>query len=140
MPRQSPVPDELDKPFLDACNEERLTMQHCTACGAYQFPPTADCPDCHSTATLEWREVSGRGTIYSYGVVYDTPIATLQSDMPFNVAVVDLDECPGVNMLTYLPGTPVDEVEIGAAVDVLFVTIASTGQKVPEWRVIERKS
>ncbi len=136
MPRRSPIPDELDKPFLDACNEERLILQHCTACDRYQFPPEAVCNGCKSAGGLEWREVSGRGTIYSYGVVYDTPIAALQPDMPFNLAMIDLDECEGINMLTYLPGTPVDEVPIGAAVDVVFVPTQPTGQKVPEWKVI----
>jgi uncharacterized OB-fold protein len=136
MPRRSPIPNELDKPFLDACNEDRLEIQYCSACDRFQFPPTAACTGCGSADNFAWREVSGRGTIYSYGVVYDTPIASLQEDAPFNAAVIDLDECPGVNMMTYLPGTPVDEVPIGAAVDVVFVATAATGQKVPEWQVI----
>jgi uncharacterized protein len=136
MPRQSPVPDELDKPFWDACNEDRLVMQHCEACDRYQYPPERACYECGSAADLEWREVSGRGTIYSYGVVHDTPIASLQPDMPYNVVVVDLDECPGINVVTHLPGTPVDEVPIGAAVDVIFQATPATGQKVPEWQIV----
>jgi uncharacterized OB-fold protein len=136
MPRQSPIPDEVDQPFFDACNEDRLVIQYCSACDRYQFPPAAVCPGCESVAKVEWREVNGRGTIYSYGVVYDTPIAMLQPDMPFNVAVIDLDECPGVNVLSHLPGTPPDEVSIGAAVDVIFITTNATGQKVPEWQVL----
>ena len=27
MPKQSPIADELDKPFWDACNEGRLVIQ-----------------------------------------------------------------------------------------------------------------
>ena len=38
MPKQSPIPDALDKPFYDACNEERLVVQYCTNCLRYQFP------------------------------------------------------------------------------------------------------
>ena len=30
------------------------------------------------------------------------------------VAVIDLDECPGINVMSHLPGTPVDQVPIGA--------------------------
>ncbi|MDQ1425219.1 MAG: uncharacterized protein QOD72_2717 [Acidimicrobiaceae bacterium] len=112
-------------------------MQYCNACDRYQFPSAAVCSGCESVANVEWREVSGRGTIYSYGVVYDTPIAALQPDMPFNVAVIDLTECPGVNVLSHLPGTPADEVSIGAAVDVIFITTAATGQKVPEWQLLD---
>jgi uncharacterized OB-fold protein len=136
VPRQSPVPDEIDKPFWDACNEGRLIMQHCGACDRYQYPPESNCRECGSADRLGWRQIQGRGTIYSYGVIHDTPIASLQPDQPFNVAVIDLDECPGINVLSHLPGTPVDEVPIGAPVELTFVVTPATGQKVPEWTVV----
>ena len=91
--------------------------------------------DCGTAANLEWREVEGVGTIYSYGVIYDTPISSLQQDQPFNCAVIELDKAPGINMLSHLPGTPVDEVPVGAKVRVIFETTPATGQKVPEWQV-----
>ena len=135
MPKQSPVPDELDKPFWDACNEERLVIQNCAACSRLQHPPQATCTQCGSANNLEWREVSGRGKIYSYSVVYDSPIAALQADQPYNVAVIQLDEDPGIQMLSHLPGVPVDQVPIGANVQVMFEPTRATGQKVPEWQV-----
>ena len=136
MPKQSPVADELDRPFWDACNEDRLVIQHCTTCDRFQHPPEPACVECGSADQLEWREVAGRGTIYSYGVVYDTPIASLQEDQPYNVAVIDLDEAPGINMMSHLPGTPVDEVPIGAPVTVVFEVTPGNGQKIPEWQVV----
>ncbi|MSQ29900.1 MAG: hypothetical protein EXR68_05370 [Dehalococcoidia bacterium] len=135
MPKQSPVPNALDKPFWDACNEDRLVLQHCDACGRFQHPPEATCASCGSAERLVWQPVSGRGTVYSYGVVYDTPIASLQGDQPYNVAVIDLDDAPGINMLSHLPGTPVDKVPIGASVRLMFEATPATGQKVPEWQV-----
>ena len=84
---------------------------------------------------MEWREVTGDGTIYSYAVIYDTPIQTMKIDQPFNCAVVSLNECPGIVFLSHLPGTPVDEVPIGARVKLEFEVTPATGQKVPEWRV-----
>ena len=77
--------------------------------------------------------MSGRAKIYNYTVVYDTPIRMLQEDQPFNLAVVMLDEDPGIQMYSHLPGTPVDEVPVGASVEVIFEATAN-GQKVPEWR------
>ena len=38
-------------------------------------------------------------------------------------------------MMSHLPGTPVDEVPIGAAVDLVFEETPGNGQKVPEWQV-----
>lgn len=137
MPKQSPIPDASDKPFWDACNEGRLVIQHCKACNLYQHPPMPDCTQCESGANLEWKEVSGRGRIQTYGVVYDSPIALLQADQPYNVAVIELAEDPAVTLLSNLPGTPVDEVPIGASVKVIFEPTQATGQKVPEWQVVK---
>ena len=49
---------------------------------------------------------------------------------------IQLEEEPGVLMYSHLPGTPVDEVPIGAKVEVIFEVTPATGQKVPEWRVV----
>ena len=134
LPKQSPVPDELDKPFWDACNEGKLVIQNCKICDRLQHPPAQACKQCSSGDNLEWREVSGRGKIYGYGVMYDCPVVTLAEDQPFNIAVIQLEEDPGINMLSHLPGTPVDQVPVGANVQVEFETTQATGQKVPEWR------
>ena len=137
MPRPvAPVPDKLSKPFWDACNEKRLIMQNCTTCDRMQYPPEDTCYECESADNLEWREVSGRGRIYGLGVMYDCPVTSLTVDQPFNIAVVQLEEDPDINMLSHLPGTPVDNVPVGASVQVEFETTLETGQKVPEWRVV----
>ena len=135
MPKQSPVPDKLSKPFWDACNEGRLVMQTCTVCNKMQYPPEPTCFECGSADHLAWRQVSGRGRIHTYGVVHDCPVRMLQADQPFNLAVIALEEDPEVQMYSHLPGTPVDEVPVGARVRVEFQTTPTTGQKVPEWRV-----
>ena len=136
MPKQSPVPDEVDKPFWDAANEDRLVVQYCVECDRLQHPPVAKCGDCEPGEQLEWREMSGRGRVYGYGVMYDCPVTILAEDQPFNIAVVELEEDPGIKMLSHLPGTPVDDVPVGAAVEVVFEVTPTTGQKVPEWRVV----
>jgi uncharacterized protein len=135
MPKQSPVPDELDKPFYDAANDGKLVIQFCGGCQRWQFPPQAACAACGSGDSLSWREIAGRGTIYSYGVVYDSPITVLQPDQPYNVAVISLDQAPEINMLSHLPGSEPGEVRIGAAVRLVFEATPATGQLVPEWQV-----
>ena len=134
MGKQGVVPDELNKPFWDAANEERLVIQNCKACNRLRNPPAATCDQCGSMDNLEWRDMSGRGKIYNYGVVYDCPIRLLKEDLPFNLAMIMLDEDPGIQMYSHLPGTLVDEVPVGASVEVVFEATAN-GQKVPEWRV-----
>ena len=135
MVKQGVVPDELTKPFWEAANEGRLTMQNCTACNRLQNPPAPICSKCGSGDNLDWKEMSGRGKIYNYGVVYDTPVKLLQDQQPFNLVVITLDDDPGIQMYSHLPGTPVDEVPVGASVEVVFEATAN-GQMVPEWRVV----
>lgn len=135
MQKQSPIPEDLDRPFYDACNEDRLVVPFCTDCSKYHFPPRGVCPRCGSSK-VEWKGVSGRGTIASRVVVYDSPVSMLIPDQPFNVASIALAEDSDVTMLSHLPGIPVDEVPVGATVEVIFETTPATGQKVPEWRVV----
>ena len=135
MVKQGVIPDKLTGPFWEAANEGRLVIQSCTVCNRLQNPPQSNCGECGSGDSLEWKQMSGRGTIYNYCVVYDCPIRSLQEDQPFNLAVITLEEDPGIQMYSSLPGTPVDEVPVGAAVEVVFEATAN-GQKVPEWQVI----
>ena len=104
MAKQGVVPDDLTRPFWEAANEERLVIQYCTVCERLQHPPAPRCYKCGSDAGLAWKELSGRGTIYNYGVVHDCPIRLLQDDQPFNVAVIMLEEDPGIQMYSHLPG------------------------------------
>jgi hypothetical protein len=135
LPKQSPIPDELDKPFYDACNEDRLVVQYCPACSRHQFPPRRVCGGCLNPG-IEWKEVSGRGRIQSRVVVYDTPVSVLIPDQPFNIATISLDDEPEIVMFSHLPGIAAEQVPIGAAVEVIFEATPATGQKVPEWRVV----
>ena len=136
MPKLSPDPDTTSKPFWDACNEERLVVQNCTACTRLQHPPDGACSDCGSADHLEWREMNGRGKIHGYCIMYDSRIRLLQVDQPFIIAVIELEDAPEIKMFSHLPGTPVDDnVPVGAIVQVEFETTPGTGQKVAEWRV-----
>ena len=134
MTKQGVTPDQLSQPFWDAANQERLVIQNCRACDRLQHPPAPACSQCGSGDELDWKDMSGRGTIYNYGVVHDCPVRLLQEDQPFNVAVIMLEDDPGIQMYSHLPGTPADEVPVGASVELVF-EVTANGQKVPEWRV-----
>ena len=133
--KQGVIPDALTAPFWEAAGEGRLVIQNCAICDRLQNPPLPACSACGSADGMGWKQMSGRGTIYNYCVVYDTPVALLQEDEPFNLAVVALDDDPGIQMYSHLPGTGVDEVPIGGKVEVVFEESAN-GQMIPEWRVV----
>jgi uncharacterized OB-fold protein len=84
---------------------------------------------------MEWLEVSGRGTINGYVVVHDSRLRVWVPQQPYNVAVIQLEEDPAINFFSNLSGTPVDQVPVGASVQVEFLEM-ETGQKIPEWRIV----
>lgn len=134
MPKQIPVPNDFNRPFWDALNEHKLVVQNCTSCNHLHYPPKERCDVCQSSDNMEWKEVEGKGHVLEYFVIRDTRIKRLMPDQPLNMALITLDEDPGLNFLSNLPGTPVGEVPIGAPVEVLFEEVGPD-QLIHEWRV-----
>jgi len=134
LPKLIPVPDEMSKPFWDAINERRLTVQSCNDCNTMQFPPRPKCQDCGSE-NLGWKDVEGRGHIATYMVSQDSRLQRRVPDQPFNIALISLDEDPRINFYSNLPGVPARQVPVGAPVEVIFEEVAP-GQLIHEWRVI----
>jgi uncharacterized OB-fold protein len=135
LERPAPVSNELTKPFWDACNEGRLVLQNCTACSRLHYPPTQKCSKCGSADKLVWKEVQGRGHIDVFFVIRDSRIRGFRSAQPVNFAVITLDEDPGINFLSNLPGSRAGEVKPGAPVELMFEK-TSNGQSIPEWRAV----
>ena len=69
-----------------------------------------------------------------YFVIRDSRIRGFRSAQPINFAVITLDEDPGINFLSNLPGTAPGEVPVGAPVELIFEK-TSNGQMLPEWQV-----
>jgi uncharacterized OB-fold protein len=88
-----PVPTDLDRPYWDGAREHKLVLQRCTGCGLYSAQPRVICPRCHGDA-FEWSQVSGRGKIHSYCVVWQTTARGFQDEIPYVVCYVQIDEEP----------------------------------------------
>src|SRR5437763_1801725 len=54
------APEGADE-FFDAAKDNRLLIQRCADCNAYQFYPRQVCVHCGSS-NVSWAEASGRGT------------------------------------------------------------------------------
>jgi uncharacterized protein len=96
--------------FWDAAAAGRLAIKRCAACGQVHHYPRALCPFCGSDRT-EWKDATGRGTIYSYSVMRRVPV-------PYALAYVTLEE--GVTMMTNIVDCDLDAIRIGQAVTVVF--------------------
>ena len=106
----APQPSPETKPFWDAAAAGRLLIKRCAACGEHHHYPRSICPFCGSDRT-EWRDASGRGTIYTYSVMRRAPV-------PYAIAYVTLEE--GVSMMTNIVDCDLDAIRIGQQVRVVF--------------------
>ncbi len=88
-----PVPTDADRPYWDGAREGKLVLQRCSGCQLLSSQPRVICPRCHSEA-FEWSEVSGRGKIHSYTIVWQTTAAGFQDEVPFVVVHVQIEEEP----------------------------------------------
>lgn len=114
-----PLPTLTDenRPFWEACRAGQLSLQKCGACGHLRYPISPFCPQCLS-GEFAWTPVSGRGTVFSCVVFHQAYHPGFKQDVPYNVALVQLEEGP--RMYSNVVGTPHDQVRIGDAVEVVF--------------------
>ena len=118
-----PVPTPESRPFWEAARRHALQLQRCRGCGAWVFYPRAACPTCLS-ADLEWRPVSGRGTLHTFTVVHrgqkGFPLGS-----PYVIAMVELEEGP--RLMTNLVGVAPDPeyIRIGMPVEVVFEDVTA---------------
>lgn len=118
--RPRPRPDDTSRFYWDGAAEGRLLLQRCRSCGQMQFPPDVCCVHCQSDQ-FDHVEVSGRGRIYSYAVV-DRPLhAGFVDAVPYVVALVELEEQPGLRLMANIVDTPAGtELACGLPVEVVF--------------------
>jgi hypothetical protein len=88
-----PVPDDASEPFFRGAQEGKLMLPRCSSCGAWRMPGRDRCADCWSTGA-EWAQASGRGKLYSFGVMHQQYHQAFADVIPYNFALVELEEGP----------------------------------------------
>jgi uncharacterized protein len=128
----SPVEDPDSAPYWNSLREHALQLPYCAACGHFFFYPRTVCPRCHSGA-VEWRAASGHGVIYSYTVVRRAPSPVFAADVPYTVALADLDE--GCRIVARVRPEDAARALIGAQVEVDYHDV-SEALTLPVLRVV----
>ena len=118
-------PDEWTLPFWQAASEHRLVAPKCIHCGAFRMPPSPFCWQCRRQE-VEWVELSGRGTVYTFVIARQALIPQLADAMPNVVAVVVLDDAPGCRLVGNVLQIEPEAVEIGMPVVVAWDDIDDT--------------
>jgi uncharacterized OB-fold protein len=88
-----PTVNDVNRPFWDACTHGELRLQRCRSCGQLRYPAAIVCPECLSGES-EWQGVSGRGKVFSFVVFHRAYHPAWEARVPYNVALIELDEGP----------------------------------------------
>ncbi len=122
QPAERPLPrlDELDTAeFWAATRAQEFRFQVCQDCGTFVWHPRAHCPGCVN-GTLAWHVSTGLGTIYSFSIVRQSYHPFFRNQVPYVVALIDLDEGP--RFLTNVTNIddPEADVSIGQRVKIVW--------------------
>jgi uncharacterized protein len=122
-----PLPFEPMAGFWEAAGRHVLSAPWCDRCQKPVLYPRELCNRCHEPV-VGWRDLSGRGTVYAFGIEHRAWTQAPGLEPPYVVALVELDE--GGRLLTNIVGDPA-EVTVGAPVEVVW-------QPGPQGRTVPR--
>ena len=114
-PKPRPAPESI--PYWEAAKEHRLALPRCDDCAQFWFPPSRTCPHCLSM-NFAFKTVSGRGKVFSFVTFHRVYRPAFAEDVPYVVALVELDEGP--RLLTNILDTSPDQVRCEMPVEVVF--------------------
>jgi uncharacterized OB-fold protein len=128
-----PLPDETSRAYWEGAREHELRILRCEDCQWFIHYPEPACPRCQSSRVVPVR-VSGRGLVYSYTVTHHKGAPGFQNDVPFVVALVELEEQAGLRIIANIRGYTPADVRIGMPVEVIFED-AGSGITLPQFSV-----
>ncbi len=130
-----PLPEMSDdtKNYWEGCKRRQLLLPKCRACGKKFFFPHDFCPQCLSE-DIEWTQASGRGKVHTYSVVERPPSAPFAEDVPYVVAIIELDEGP--RMMSNIVDIAPEHVRVDMDVKVVFEDITED-VALPRFRPLE---
>jgi uncharacterized OB-fold protein len=102
-----------DSRFWAAAEVSRLEFQVCQQCGYIRWPAAGVCPECLSREAV-WQTTGNEGTVWSFVVYHHAYGPALKSQVPYNVALVELDN--GVKLITRIVGVSDSEIRVGMRV------------------------
>ena len=115
-----PQADDESREFYEGARRHELMLMRCQQCRAWRLPSRPRCPDCWSTDT-EWAKASGRGTLYSFGIMHQK-FPGFADDVPYNYAVVELEEGPRI--VSNIEGVANDALSVDMPLQVSFDDVA----------------
>jgi uncharacterized OB-fold protein len=118
-------------PFWTGGEQGELRITFCRDCGTSIHPPQLICPHCLSTEVGPMA-VEGTGTVYTFTINHQQWVPDMQ--VPFAIAVVDVDGASGTRVTAPVATDNPDSVHIGQRMQIDFVQ--SEDIWLPIWRPV----
>jgi len=132
MAVQRPLPYATPetRPFWGYTKQHELRMQKCLDCGHIRWPAGMFCPKCLSDKS-EWVKLSGKGSVYTFGITHYIYDKWYTDKVPYVVAVIELAEGP--HMMGNVTGFKHEDIKVGSPVEIYFDD-ANEEFSLPTWR------
>ncbi len=121
LERPLPLATPLTAPYWQGLREGRIRLQRCRNCDGWVFYPRNRCNHCLSAA-LEWRDVDGTATLYTFTIARQATAPHFVDDVPQRLAVVELTE--GVRLTSTLVNVDDADIRIGMPLRPVFDTVS----------------
>lgn len=122
----SAIVDDENRDYHRFLKKREFRLQRCSRCGYLRPPASRECPECLSE-DFAWEELRGGATVQTFIWYFEDVLdgrytsAWAYRDVPYNVAIVKLDEGP--QLLTNVEGTSFGVLRAGQRVVPVFVDI-----------------
>jgi uncharacterized protein len=128
LEKSIPVPDPVTQFYWDAALRDELVIQGFEGTDFVQFPPEAVAEGRPDAGASKPVPVSGRGRLYAYTVLHQAFHPAFADSVPLIIALTELDDAPGVKILTNLVDVAPADLAVGMPLEATF-------QKRGEWKI-----
>ena len=115
--RVLPRVTDQNRHFWTGGAQGKLQFLRCRPCGSFVHPPAPLCPACLSRDVIA-SAVSGRARVLTVTLNHQPWVPA--PDHPYAIAIVEIEEQPGLRLMTNVVNCPPEAVTIGMSVRVVF--------------------
>ena len=112
MDKPLPTPTHISQPFWDGLREHRIRLQYSPSTQQWVHYPRALAPGTLAN-DLEWRDVSGMGTLYTFTIARRPTAPPWTDSLPQLLAIVELDEGKFLRVAGFATGDQTHRTGVG---------------------------
>jgi hypothetical protein len=112
-----PSIDSDSKIYWESAKNNKLMLQYSLDTKEY-FLYSKQLTNASDSKNIEWKQVSGKGKVYSFTVVHAPAGPAFKEDTPYIVASIELDE--GARIISNILTDNIDNISVGDKVSVVF--------------------